>query len=116
MTDSNTKIVYAEYTGISQFEIPSDVKEYSIIWDKLTYKDKEGKEVEQEPQMSVEEDIELCKRPKDTWESTEDLDTVPESFFEYFEDMDKEEIVELLWSHMKVKNRKEILNFMMKKK
>jgi hypothetical protein len=66
---SETKNVYAEYVGNAEFTIPKDVKEYSILWEKLYYKDKDGNEVEVSPNYSVEDDVELTKRPRKTYEN-----------------------------------------------
>jgi hypothetical protein len=67
---SGTKNVYAEYVGTTEFTIPSDVKEYAILWETLYYEDKDGNEVEVSPNYCVEDDIQLTKRPRKTYEKT----------------------------------------------
>lgn len=67
---SETKNVYAEYVGTTEFTIPSDVKEYAILWETLYYEDKDGNEVEVSPNYCVEDDIQLTKRPSKTYEKT----------------------------------------------
>jgi hypothetical protein len=106
----NKKLVFAEYRGISHFEIPLDVKEYQVIWNKLEYTDKDGVEHEVEPIVDVEEDIELFKRPRDVWCETDDAyqDEPLEEFYEYFEDMKKREVIEMLWNRMDYCERQEM--------
>lgn len=68
---SDTKTVYADYCGTSQFEIPLEVKKYSVIWNKLLYTDIEGVEHQVEPTVDVEDDVELFKRPTKIRSETE---------------------------------------------
>ena len=112
MTD--TKTVYAEYRGTSQFEIPFDVKDYSIIWNKLTYKDKDGVEHEVEPSADVTEDVELFKRPSDVWCDTDTAyeDEPTDDFTLYFQDEKFDDLVRMLWNRMDIMERKEILDEM----
>jgi hypothetical protein len=106
----NKKLVFAEYRGTSHFEIPYDVKEYQVIWNTLEYTDKDGVEHEVEPIVNVEEDTELFKRPRDVWCETDDAyqDEPLEEFYEYFEDMKKREVIEMLWNRMDYCERQEM--------
>jgi hypothetical protein len=108
----NKKLVFAEYRGTSQFEIPLDVKEYSVKWNKVEYTDKDGVEHEVEPLpfFNLEEDIEFFKHPKDVWCETDDAyqDEPLEEFYEYFEDMKKREVIEMLWNRMDYCERQEM--------
>lgn len=114
LADVKQRFVYANYQGESQFLIPADVKEYSILWDTLTYTDKDGNKVEVTPFYSLEEDVELQKRPNDIWEEEDLGQSAPACFLEYYDHMSKEQILELLWGRMRVKDRKEIVSFMKK--
>ena len=113
MSNLTTKKVFATYSGTSHFEIPSDVKEYSIIWDKLTYKDKEGVEHEVEPSVDASEDVELFKRPSDHWSENDesDKDFPPDWFYDWFHS-DKRNVVEILWERLKHQERQELFEEM----
>jgi hypothetical protein len=104
-----TKKVFAEYTQTSSFEIPSDVQEYDIRWDTLTYTDKDGNEVEVESDLAGGDTHEMFHRPSDTYEEFEKPDEPSEAFFKYFDDMKKFELIEMLWNRMKYSEIQEIL-------
>ena len=63
----NTKTVIAKYVLYSTFTIPEDVTDYQIHWDKLTYTDAKGEEVELTPTQDCQDDHEVYHRPTETW-------------------------------------------------
>jgi hypothetical protein len=109
---STTQKIYAHYHLTSVFEIPSDATDWSIHWDKISYTRADGTDVEDEgPVQDCQEDHEVYHRPTDEYveDAKDDSEKVPDEFLKWAEQQSQEDIIEMLWSYMSHKDRRNII-------